>query len=64
MKTVEDLGMSVLSINWALMDADVARVKCRAWRADLMAWRTRCGSSHLVRPVWRPDYQEEEEYIY
>ena len=61
---VEDLGMSVLSINWALMDTDVARVKCRAWRTDLRAWRKRCCSSHLVRYVWRPEYQEEEEYLY
>ena len=63
-KTVEDLGMSVLSINWALMDTDVARVKCRAWRTDLMAWKKRCGSSYLIRSVWRPAYQEGEEYFY
>ena len=63
-ETVEDLGMSVLSINWELMDADVARVKCRAWRTDLRGWRKRCGSSHLVRSAWRLEYQEEKEYLY
>ena len=50
-KTVEDLGMSVLSINWALMDADVAMLKCRAGRTDIRAWRKRCRSSHLVMSV-------------
>ena len=50
-KTVEDLGMSVLSINWALMDAYVAMLKCRAGRTDIRAWRKRCRSSHLVMSV-------------
>ena len=59
--SVDDLGMSVISINWPLLADDVARVKCRVWRKDLSAWKKRCGSSRIIRSIWRPENEEEEE---
>ena len=62
-KTVADLGLSVLSLHWSLLNADMARVRCRVRR---QGWGRRCGASHLVRTVERPgyQYQEEEDYYY
>merc|ERR1711936_514249 len=44
-KTIDNLGLTVLSINWPLVEDDLAKIKCRVWRRDLLARQNRCGST-------------------
>ena len=59
-RTVPELGLSVLSIPWSLLSADSTQVMCRLRRGG---WgRQRCRTTHITRTVGRPDENQDTYY--
>ena len=48
-KSVNDLSLTVISLNWALISEGVTRVRCGVRRHPRQAAKRRCGASYLVR---------------